>query len=354
MVDRARVVYFDEWVHPIAGEMLEESARIETVRIDLQGSAEDISSVIARAHGMQALFRTAATRSGTGERWLANSDLLAQCNSMLAICSAGAGYDVIDVDACTARGIIVCNQSGAGREAVAEHVLGFMLTLSKKISIADRVIRRSNAWDRAAFTGNDLLGKTLGIVGFGQIGMRLAELCTPFKLKVLAYDPYLSAEECRIRGGEKAELEMLLASSDFVSLNGPLTKTTTGMFGAAQFAGMKRGAFFITTARGGMHDETALAAALASGHLGGAGIDVFAEEPPRSSHPLLAFDNVVATPHSAGITAETTRDIAMSTADQWEMIFAGAVPPRLINPTAWPAYSIRFEQTFGFAPRPLH
>jgi D-3-phosphoglycerate dehydrogenase len=191
-------------------------------------------------------------------------------------------------------------------------------------------------------------------VGFGQIGMRLAELCAPFKLTILAYDPFLSAEECRVRGGEKVELETLLASSDFVSLNGPLTKTTAGMFGAAQFAAMKRGAFFITTARGGMHDEAALAAALASGHLGGAGIDVFAEEPPRSSHPLLAFDNVVATPHSAGITAETTRDIAVSTANQWETIFAGQVPPRLINPAAWPAYSIRFEQTFGFAPRPIH
>ena len=354
MVDRARVAYFDEWVHPIAGEMLQQSARIETVHIDLRASSEEISSAIARAHGMQALFRTAATRSGTGERWLANSDLIAQCGSLLAVCSAGAGYDVIDVEACTARGIIVCNQSGAGREAVAEHVLGFMLTLSKKISLADRVIRRSNTWDRATFTGNDLLGKTLGIVGFGQIGMRLAELCAPFKLTILAYDPYLSADECRVRGGDKVELETLLARSDFVSLNGPLTKTTAGMFGAAQFAAMKRGAFFITTARGGMHDEAELAAALASGHLGGAGIDVFAEEPPRSSHPLLAFDNVVATPHSAGITAETTRYIAMSTAEQWETIFAGDVPPRLINPAAWPVYATRFEQTFGFAPRPIH
>jgi D-3-phosphoglycerate dehydrogenase len=354
MVDRARVAYFDEWVHPIAGEILQDSARIQTVRIDLREPSEEIASIIARVQGMQALFRTAATRSGTGERWLANSNLIAQCDSLLAVCSAGAGYDVIDVDACTARGIIVCNQSGAGREAVAEHVLGFMLTLSKKISLADRVIRRLDAWDRAAFTGNDLLGKTLGIVGFGQIGMRLAELCAPFKLTILAYDPFLSAEECRVRGGEKVELDTLLARSDFVSLNGPLTKTTAGMFGAAQFAAMKRGAFFITTARGGMHDEAALAAALASGHLGGAGIDVFAEEPPRSSHPLLAFDNVIATPHSAGITAETTRDIAMSTADQWETIFAGRVPPRLINPAAWPTYSTRFEQTFGFAPRPIH
>jgi D-3-phosphoglycerate dehydrogenase / 2-oxoglutarate reductase len=354
MVDRARIAYFDEWVHPIAGEMLQKIPRIETLRIDLRGPAAGIAAVLARAHGMQALFRTAATRSGTGERWLANSNLIAQCDSLLAICSAGAGYDVIDVDACTARGIIVCNQSGAGREAVAEHVLGFMLTLSKKISIADRVIRRSNAWDRAAFTGNDLLGKTLGIVGFGQIGMRLAELCAPFKMKILAYDPYLSAQQCTLRGGEKVELEALLANADFVSLNGPLTAATAGMFGAAQFAAMKPGAFFITTARGGMHDEAALAEALASGHLGGAGIDVFSEEPPRASHPLLAFDNVVATPHSAGITAETTRDIAMSTAEQWESIFAGDVPPRLINPAAWPGYSARFEQIFGFAPSAVH
>jgi D-3-phosphoglycerate dehydrogenase len=350
---RARVAYFDRWVHPAGGERLADSERIETVRVDLAQGEAEIASALARAHGMQALIRTDATNSGTGERWLANARLIADCPELLAVCSAGAGYDVIDVAACTARGIIVCNQSGAGREAVAEHALGFMLALSKKISLADRVIRRSRDWNRAAFTGNDLYGKTLGVIGFGQIGSRLAQLCGPFAMTVLACDPFLDSGQCAARGATKVELRELLAAADFVSLNSPLTSASAGMFGAAEFAAMKPGAFFITTARGGVHDEAALVAALASGHLGGAGIDVFAQEPPPPDHPLFTFDNVVATPHSAGITEETTRDIAIATADQWETIFAGGAPPRLINPEAWPAYSARFERAFGVQPQPL-
>jgi D-3-phosphoglycerate dehydrogenase len=350
---RARVAYFDRWVHPAAEGRLAASERIEPVRIDLASGEETITAALGRVQGLQALIRTDATNSGTGERWLANARLIGECPSLLAVCSAGAGIDVIDVDACTSRGIIVCNQSGTGREAVAEHALGFMLALSKKIGLADRVIRRTRNWSRADFAGNDLYGKTLGVIGFGQIGARLAELCVPFAMTVLAYDPFLDARQCAARGGRKVELGELLAASDFVSLNSPLTSDTAGMFGRAEFAAMKPGAFFITTARGGVHDENALVGALASGHLGGAGIDVFAHEPPPPDHPLFAFDNVLATPHSAGVTEETTRDIAIATVDQWETIFSGGAPPRLINPAAWQAYSVRFERAFGFAPQPL-
>jgi D-3-phosphoglycerate dehydrogenase len=350
---RARVAYFDQWVHPIAGDRLGVSERVSPVRVEIASGDAAIAAALAGCHGMQALIRTDATNSGTGERWLANARVIGDCPDLLAVCSAGAGYDVIDIDACTKRGIIVCNQSGAGREAVAEHALGFMLALSKKIGLADRRIRRAPGWDRAAFTGNDLYGKTLGVIGLGQIGSRLVELCAPFHMTVLACDPYLDAADCARRGAQKVELAELLAKSDFVSLNSPLTRDSAGMFGAAEFAAMQPGAFFITTARGGVHDEDALVAALASGRLGGAGVDVFAQEPPPPDHPLFAFDSVLATPHTAGITAETTRDIAIATADQWETIFAGEVPPRLLNPAAWPTYSTRFERAFGFAPTPL-
>jgi len=352
-MSKARVAYFDHWVHPIAGEMLADSGILEPVRLELSSRPEVTASLLERAHGMQALIRTDAMNSGTGERWLASEHLIEACPELLAVCSAGAGHDVIDVEACTKRGIIVCNQSGAGSEAVAEHALGFMLALSKKITAADRVIRRSSGWNRADFTGNELFGKTLGIVGLGRIGSRLAELCAPFQMTILAFDPMLTAEECESRGACKIELEELLDRSDFVSLSGPLSVDTEGMFGAAQFAAMKPRAFFITTARGGMHDEDALVAALANGHLGGAGVDVFTLEPPAPDHPLLQFDNVVVTPHSAGITAEATRSIAIATAEQWETIFSGGVPPRLVNPDAWPTYSKRFEKRLGFAPDPL-
>lgn len=352
-MSKARVAYFDHWVHPIAGEMLADSGILEPVRLELSARPEVTASLLERAHGMQALIRTDAMKSGTGERWLASERLIEACPELLAVCSAGAGHDVIDVEACTKRGIIVCNQSGAGSEAVAEHALGFMLALSKRITAADRVIRRSSGWRRADFTGNELFRKTLGIVGFGRIGSRLAELCAPFQMTILAFDPMLTAEHCESRGACKVEFEELLARSDFVSLSGPLSVDTVGMFGSAEFAALKPGAFFITTARGGMHDEDALVAALASGHLGGAGVDVFTLEPPPPDHPLLQFDNVVVTPHTAGITAEATRSIAVATAEQWETIFSGGVPPRLVNPDAWPTYSKRFEKRLGFAPDPL-
>jgi D-3-phosphoglycerate dehydrogenase len=269
------------------------------------------------------------------------------------VCSAGAGYDIIDVEACTAAGVIVCNNSGPGREAVAEHALGFMLTLAKKISLADRVIRREKVQDRAALRSTELLGKTLGIVGVGQIGGRLVELCAPFAMDVLAYDPYLSDDDAAARGVTKVSLDELLERSDFVQLNCPLTPETEGLVGREQFARMKPTAYFITTARGPVHDEVALYDALTSGTIAGAGIDVFHDEPPDPSHPLLSLDNVVASPHTAGITLEATRDIAVATAEQWIAIFAGKQPPRLINPAAWPAYSERFDARFGARPEEI-
>ena len=185
-------------------------------------------------------------------------------------------------------GVIVCNNSGPGREAVAEHALGFMLALAKKI-----VARRSHdpargragphaaAQQRAA--GQDARASS----GVGQIGGRLIELCAPFAMTVLAYDPYLCRRGRGARGATKVELDELLERSDFVHLNCPLTPETEGLMGREQFARMKPTAFFITTARGPVHDEAALYDALVSGAIAGAGIDVFHDEPPDPSHPLL-------------------------------------------------------------------
>jgi D-3-phosphoglycerate dehydrogenase len=348
-----RLVYFDQWTDPVAGRLLE-GTDIEVTRLDITGDVDTNWAGLERAHGYQSLIRTELARNpGVAEQWICGPDLLARCPDLLAVCSAGAGYDIIDVEACTAAGVIVCNNSGPGREAVAEHALGFMLALAKKIVVADRTIRRERVQDRSALRSSELLGKTLGVVGVGQIGGRLIELCAPFAMEVLAFDPYLTEEEAAARGVTKAELDEMLERSDFVQLNCPLTPETEGLIGREQFARMKPTAFFITTARGPVHDEAALYDALVSGSIAGAGIDVFHDEPPDPAHPLLTLDNVVASPHTAGITEEASRDIARATAEQWLDIFAGKVPPRLINPEAWPRYADRFEARFGARPEEL-
>jgi D-3-phosphoglycerate dehydrogenase len=349
-----RLVYFDQWTDPVAGDLLAADGGIGVTRLDITGDVDTNWAALERAHGYQSLIRTELARNpGVAEQWICGPALLERCPDLLAVCSAGAGYDIVDVDACTAAGVIVCNNSGPGREAVAEHALGFMLALAKKIVVADRTMRRERVQDRSALRSSELLGKTLGVVGVGQIGGRLIELCAPFAMEVLAYDPYLTADEAAARGAVKVELDELLARADFVQLNCPLTPETEGLIGREQFARMKPSAFFVTTARGPVHDEAALYDALVSGTIAGAGIDVFHDEPPDPAHPLLTLENVVASPHTAGITVEATRDIARATAAQWLDIFAGKVPPRLLNPDAWPAYADRYEARFGARPQEL-
>jgi D-3-phosphoglycerate dehydrogenase len=350
-----RLVYFDRWTDPLAGELLANRPGLAVEKLSLAGDEGENWAQLARAHGYQALtLSEARTRPGVGERFLPGAELIARCPDLLAICTPGAGYDVVDVTACNAAGVIVCNNSGPGAEAVAEHALGLMLALCKRIAQADRALRSGRAAEREAFRGSELRGKVLGLVGLGQIGRRLAELCRgAFAMTVLAYDPLLSADQVAARGAEAVELDTLLARADFVALNCPLTPQTRGLVGRAQFARMKPGAFFVTTARGGVHDEAALLDALRSGRLAGAGLDVFEQEPPPADHPLLALDTVIATPHVAGITVEAGRELARAAAEQWLAIFAGAVPPRLVNPAAWPRYCERFEKRLGFRPASL-
>ncbi len=347
-----RLVYFDAWTDAVAGKILSGRSDIEVVRLELSGDERGNWSELNRTHGYQAVTLTEVrTGPAPGKQWLPDAAFVARCPSLLAVCSAGAGYDVVDVDACTAAGVIVCNNSGPGAEAVAEHALGFMLSLCKKIALADRMIRRAPIQDRTPLRGSEIRGKTLGIVGIGRIGTRLAELCRgPFEMEVLAFDPFLDAEQIAARGALKVELLELLRRADFVVVCCSLTPETTGLLGYAEFAQMKPDAYFITTARGEVHSEEALLEALKTGRIAGAGIDVFHAEPPSPDHPLLALDAVVATPHTAGITDEAVHAIATATAEQWMSIFDGAVPPRLVNPEAWPRYSDRFEQILGFRP----
>jgi D-3-phosphoglycerate dehydrogenase len=169
-------------------------------------------------------------------------------------------------------------------------------------------------------------------------------------MPVLAYDPYLSEYQVTARGAEKVGLDQLLHRADFVSIHCPRNTETLGMIGGREFELMKPTAWFINTARGGIHDEAALEAALANGTIAGAGLDVWAVEPPPPDHPLLRFETVVATPHTAGVTEESREQNARIAAAQLIDIFDGCRPPRLLNPDVWPAYAERFFRIFRFHP----
>jgi D-3-phosphoglycerate dehydrogenase len=267
------------------------------------------------------------------------------------VSSNGAGYDTVDAGACTKAGVLVLNQSGGNRESVAEHVLAMLLTLSKRIAETDHLMRREASLNRNAYLGMEAHGKTMGIVGLGHIGTRVAELVRGlFGMRVLACDPYLSADEIAKRGAEKVDLDTLLAGADYVSINCPLTEETRGMIGARQFALMRPHAYFIITSRGSIHDEAALADALRHKKIAGAGLDVWAKEPPPLDHPLLKFDNVLVSPHTAGVTREARVNMGRIAAEQLLDALDGKRPPRIVNPEVWPAYVRRFERTFGFAP----
>lgn len=341
-----RLVYFEKFMHSVAADILGRREDIDLVRLEYAGPSAHNEEMIAGMHGYQIQPRTELR-----EPYFGDPALIARAPRLLAIASSGAGFDMVDVDACTDAGIIVVNQSGTNKEAVAEHALGMMIALSKKIAQADKALRRTWNLERYDYVGNDIRGKTVGIVGIGQIGTRTAELCRIlFGMRVLAYDPYLDAAEIRARGAEKVELDALLAGSDYVSVHCPRTAETLGMFSDAQFALMKPTAYFVNTARGGIHDEEALARALAAGELAGAGVDVWFKEPPPPDHPLMAFENVLATPHHAGMTHEALYDMAEATALQWIDIFEGKRPPRLVNAEAWDKYRGRFERILGFTP----
>ena len=346
-VNVANLVYFERWIDPAAEKILANRPEIHVTKLSYADPVAKTLEAMAPAHGYQISPRTELTGP-----FLGDADLLAKCPSLLAICSTGAGFDMVDVDACTAAGVIVCNQSGSNDHAVAEHALAMMLSLAKKIAMSDKVLRRGGDPDRFKFKATDIEGKVVGIVGIGKIGSRVAQLCrTLFGMTVLAYDPYLDAESIAAKGATKVELDALLAAADFVTVHCPRSEETLGMFKLPQFRRMKRDAYFINTARGGIHVEDDLADALTEGALAGAGVDVFLHEPVPSTHRLLAFENVIATPHIAGMTDGAMRNMATMAADQWIGIFAGARPPRLVNPDAWPRYAERFERTFGFAPK---
>ena len=347
MTPTPRLVYFDSWPHPVALEMLAERPQLDVCRVQLDEPEEVLWQALASAH----LYQIKSTRSELPKCFWAHAELLQRCPDLLAVSTSGSGFDTVDLAACTEAGVLAVNQAGSNKEAVAEHTLGMMLVLSKRMLEADRAIRRVPGLNRETLTGHDIRGRTLGIIGLGHIGTRLAELVRGlFSMRVIAYDPYLTGAQFEARGATPVSLDELFRSSDFVSVHCPRTGETERMVAAEAFRAMQSHAFFITTARGGIHDETALADALREGRIAGAGVDVWDEEPPPLDHPLMSFDNVILNPHIAGVTVESRRELAAGAVRQLDTIISGTRPPRLLNPDAWDAYAVRFEQALGRAP----
>src|SRR5580765_158913 len=243
-----------------------------------------------------------------------NAQVLRDARKLRVIGRAGVGVDNIDLDAATKAGIAVMNTPGANAVAVAEHTIALMLALARHLCRADSTTR-AGQWEKKSLQGTELRGKTLGIVGLGRIGMEVARRARAFDMNILAHDPFVSASLAREQGIQLAELDQVFATADYLTLHVGLTPQTTGMINEKSLAQMKKGVRIINCARGELLDEAAVAAALASKHVGGIALDVFREEPPKNS-PLLAQENVIATPHIAGSTNEAQDAVGVQIASQ--------------------------------------
>jgi len=230
------------------------------------------------------------------------------------VARVGVGYDAVEVPALTRRRVPLFVSGTANSVSVAEKAMFLMLTLAKRGAMMDALVREGRWWDKFKDVPVDLWQKTVLVVGFGRIGTRTAKRCLGMEMKVVVYDPYVSADAIRAAGCEPAsDLDAALARADFVTIHCPKTKETVGLINAARLRRMKPTAILVNTARGGIIDEPALEAALKTGQIAGAGIDVFAKEPAAVDHPLLKLPNVVVAPHVAGVTVESRDRMAITT-----------------------------------------
>lgn len=242
------------------------------------------------------------------------AELLAAAPKLVVVVRAGAGVDNIDVPAATAHGVLVMNTPGANTVAAAEHTMGLLLSLARRIPAANRSLLEGR-WERSKFVGWELRDKTLGLLGVGRIGMEVAARALAFKMRILGYDPYISRDAAAAHGIQLTALEAVLETADVISLHLPLVDETRHILDATRLARMKRGAYLINCARGGLVDEPALLAALASGQLGGAALDVFEEE-PKPAAALVADPRIVATPHLGASTLEAQSSVGILAARQ--------------------------------------
>jgi D-3-phosphoglycerate dehydrogenase len=250
-------------------------------------------------------------RSGTR----VTRDIIEHATSLKVIGRAGVGIDNVDLDAATRRGVVVMNSPLGNSVTTAEHAIAMLLAMARQIPAATAAVK-AGKWERNKFMGTEVCNKTLGVLGLGNIGRIVADRAAGLKMKVIGYDPILTAEAAARLGIELVPLEQLIARSDFITVHTPLTGETRGLIGAAAFARMKKSVRIVNCARGGIVDEKALADAITSGKVAGAALDVFEEEPPPQGLPLLKLDAVVATPHLGAATDEAQVQVSIDIAQQ--------------------------------------
>ncbi|RMF68321.1 MAG: phosphoglycerate dehydrogenase [Alphaproteobacteria bacterium] len=315
-------VLISDKMSPLAARILRERGIEVDERTDL--SKEELVDVIGAYDGLIVRSATKVTPK-----------VLARAERLKVIGRAGIGVDNIDVAEATARGIVVMNTPFGNAITTAEHAIALMLSLARQIPQAN-ASTHAGKWEKSRFLGVEVTGKTLGIIGCGNIGSIVADRAIGLKMKVLAHDPYLTDDRARELGVTKVDLDTLLARADFVSLHTPLTDQTRNIINAEAIAKMKEGAYLINCARGGLVDEAALKEALDSGHLAGAALDVYAEEPARS-HPLFGHPRLIATPHLGASTREAQTNVAIQIAEQVaDFLLLGGVTNALNMPSMTP------------------
>lgn len=269
---------------------------------------------------------------------------LAGAHKLVIVASSGRGTDSIDVAACTAHGVAVVNNPGLGTVPVSEHALAMMLALSRRLELSDRAVRAGGAWaKRTEFNVCDVNGRTLGIIGLGLIGSEMTRKCiAAFGMKVLTYDPHVPAAKAEALGATMlSDLGELLERSDVVSIHAELNEGSRGMIGEAQLQRMQPHALLINTARGKIVQQKALERALAEGRIAGAALDVFEEEPLAEPSPLWDLNDLILTPHVAGLSGDAMRELAHSAVKQVLQVLVGETPRSLVNPGAWTAAMAR-------------
>ncbi|WP_229400833.1 hydroxyacid dehydrogenase [Micromonospora okii] len=320
---RLNVLLVGAMYHQEAEALLEEHFTVSRIEAD---ELPGLPAALRRAHGLAVRYPAQITE-----------DVLAAAPELLAVLSSGRGVDNIDIPAATRAGVVVANNPGLGGKPVSEHALGLLLMITRDLGAVARD-GMAGAWTKRLTTRRvELTGGTLGIVGCGNVGGWVARRASAgFRMRVLAYDPYVSAEQMEQVGATKVDdLADLLAEADFVTCHPELNDETDGMFDDDTFGRMKRGAYFVNTSRGGVVRTDALVRALRSGHLSGAALDVYDEEPPPADSPLLKLDNVVLSAHVADFTVQTTHALAMSAARQLVTALNGEPPPHPLNPQVW-------------------
>lgn len=295
--------------------------RFDIIKID-DSSDAGFADALARAHGL--IVRSATT---------VDDVMLRGATELRVIGRAGVGVDNIDLSAATAQGIAVMNAPAGNTVSAAELTMALILAMVRRVASADASMR-SGAWERSSFKGVELRGRTLGLIGAGRIGGEVARRCRAFGMNLVGHDPYLSSERAKELQLEPLPFDEVLARADVLSLHVPLTDSTKDMLDAAAIARMKKGSFLVNVARGGVVNEAALADALASGHLAGAALDVFANEPLEADSPLRTAPNIVLTPHLGASTSEAQELVATEIADAVRAALADGDLSRALNAPA--------------------